>query len=471
MNLKIRNVQQRGDALFFRMTIPEDLRWHYGGKSEISRALRAHDELEARSWARILSVVFKRQFSDLRAGRNVAGIQEGDTIIESLLLGNSPRIIGEVPDAAVFARNTSHSLSMVYAEVRSLGRQSEKSELERGNSVKLLIEWFGDIAIETVTRSMLMEFRDQALCRMPPRMRQQSELKDKSLREIVQIDHERVVSNTTVNNRLAKLKTIFTHAVRYGYIRICPLVDLRIPVEDNFVEGRCVYSHDQLQRMVDGLALYATGRKASRHMRFWIPLIGLYTGARLNEICQLCISDVVCIEGVDCFDINARQRSETFKHVKNRASKRRIPVHPVLEELGFMRFVGHRRSRTDPSRHGTTNLWPKASHHQYKDWRNAMSHWFNVILRPRFLSEDELADHQAGRKTFSFHSLRHTFISQAQNQARMNPRIEMRLCGHMDRFISVVHARYGSDLHPAVLLEELVKLDYGLDLSKVMGRY
>ncbi|VGO21916.1 DUF6538 domain-containing protein [Pontiella sulfatireligans] len=287
MEAKLRNVQQRGSALFFRISIPEDLRWHYGGKTEISRALRAHDISEALSWARILAIVFKRQFSDLRAGRNVQGIKEGDTILESLQLGNSPRLIGEAPDSTVFNRSTSFSLSMVYAEVRSFGRQSQRSELERGNSVKLLIEWLGDIAIETVTRSMLMEFRDQVLCRMPLRMRQQSELKDKPLREIVQIDHERVISNTTINNRLAKLKTIFTHAVRYGYIRISPLVDLSMPIEDDFVEGRCVYSHDQLQRMIDGLVMYATKGKATRHMRFWVPLIALHSGARLNEICQL----------------------------------------------------------------------------------------------------------------------------------------------------------------------------------------
>ena len=100
-----------------------------------------------------------------------------------------------------------------------------------------------------------------------------------------------------------------------------------------------------------------------------------------------------------------------------------------------------------------------------------MSRWFNDHFRPIFLTSEELADHKSGKNNYCFHSLRHTFIHQAQNQAQMNPRIEMRLTGHADAFISAEHARYGKDMHPSVLLKELKKLDYGLDLSAVMNRY
>ena len=49
--------------------------------------------------------------------------------------------------------------------------------------------------------------------------------------------------------------------------------------------------------------------------------------------------------------------------------------------------------------------------------------------------------------------------------------IEMRISGHADQFISEVDARYGKDMHPKILLEELVKLDYGLDFSTLRNRY
>lgn len=143
----------------------------------------------------------------------------------------------------------------------------------------------------------------------------------------------------------------------------------------------------------------------------------------------------------------------------------------MLIELGLLRFVDGRKAEVPEAEHAVTNLWPKASYQKNKGWRRKIGHWFNEMFRPKFLTADELADHKAGRESYCFHSLRHTFISQAQNQARMNARIEMRLTGHVDEFISESHARHGKDTHPSILLEEMEKLDYGLDMLGVTGGY
>lgn len=37
--------------------------------------------------------------------------------------------------------------------------------------------------------------------------------------------------------------------------------------------------------------------------RYWIPLLGLFTGARLNELCQLHVGDVIKEDGIWCLDI------------------------------------------------------------------------------------------------------------------------------------------------------------------------
>ena len=58
---------------------------------------------------------------------------------------------------------------------------------------------------------------------------------------------------------------------------------------------------------------------------FWIPLIGLYTGMRLEEIAQIYVSDVRKAKGVWCIDVN---EDKPDKHVKTGA--RLVPLHPVL---------------------------------------------------------------------------------------------------------------------------------------------
>ncbi|MDF7826574.1 phage integrase SAM-like domain-containing protein [Pontiellaceae bacterium B12227] len=467
MKVQLRHVQQRGNTLYFRIHIPVALRNYYDGRKEISQTLRTDDHIEAQGWATQLAKIYQKQFRELRSGRQV-DFSQGSEELLGQLEQSAPNIraverVEPVPSGP--------TLSVVYEEVKALGKRCEKEESERWASTKLLIGWCGDLPISQFTRPIMLDFRDNVLRCMPVHMSQKKVFQGKTLKQVMEMKHKKVVSTTTVNNHLSRLRSVFNYAVRHGYILTSPTVDLELTPDKSPDEERTAYTKDQLQRMINGLSEHAVRGGDLRHMRFWVPLIALYSGARLNEICQMCIGDVVEIDGILCFDINERNKEITHKNVKNKSSRRRIPIHPDLIELGFLRFVAKRKRAFRKHRHEFVNLWPAASYQEKKGWRRKISHWFNEVFRTEFLTPKELADHRAGRKSYCFHSLRHVFISQCQSQARMNARIEMRISGHADEFISEVHARYGKDMHPKVLLEELVKLDYGLDVSKLRNRY
>jgi len=72
-----------------------------------------------------------------------------------------------------------------------------------------------------------------------------------------------------------------------------------------------------------------------RDDKYWLPLLGLYHGNRLEEFAQLHRSDVRCEDGIWYMDIN----DEDQKQLKNEQSKRRVPVHPFIQELGFLEYV------------------------------------------------------------------------------------------------------------------------------------
>jgi integrase len=73
--------------------------------------------------------------------------------------------------------------------------------------------------------------------------------------------------------------------------------------------------------------------------RFWLPLLGLFTGARLAEILFHTVDDLIEQDGIQMLRIEA---GEDGKRVKSRASIRRIPVHKALIDLGFLRLVQSR---------------------------------------------------------------------------------------------------------------------------------
>ncbi|MBX7501709.1 site-specific integrase [Qipengyuania sp. YG27] len=82
--------------------------------------------------------------------------------------------------------------------------------------------------------------------------------------------------------------------------------------------------------------------------RYWIPIIGFYTGMRLGEIVQLHISDAVLEADVPHFDLNENSGSGDPKHIKTAAGIRKVPIHPDVLSLGFAAFVEKRRKWDKP---------------------------------------------------------------------------------------------------------------------------
>jgi integrase len=77
------------------------------------------------------------------------------------------------------------------------------------------------------------------------------------------------------------------------------------------------------------------GSQIIKDEKYWLPILGLFHGNRLEEFAQLRRSDVRCEGGIWFLDIN----DEGTKQIKNEQSKRRVPIHPKVQQLGFLEYV------------------------------------------------------------------------------------------------------------------------------------
>ena len=119
---------------------------------------------------------------------------------------------------------------------------------------------------------------------------------------------------------------------------------------------------------------FKPGKRIIRDTFFWIPLIALYTGARLNEICQMTTDDIITKEGVDCFSIN----DNAGKRVKTFAGIRIVPIHPALKKMGFLKYVEQRRL----DKHNKAQaLFPQFNDNK----RDGLSGYFSKWFIPRKL--------------------------------------------------------------------------------------
>ena len=198
---------------------------------------------------------------------------------------------------------------------------------------------------------------------------------------------------------------------------------------------------------------------------YWLPLLGLYTGGRVNELCQLYIDDIKFSEsGVYYLDFNLDTPDKmdsdvrdcvvtdgSDKSLKTVNSKRIIPLHPHVIELGFPAYV------KALSKAGHNRLFPELKRDAIKGYGKPAGSWFNE----RFLGKQLLVPRD-GKRTF--HSFRHNFIT-ALNQQGVPSDIIAQLAGHI-RGSTETTGRYRKDAEADLLLTYVKLLNYELPQIK-----
>lgn len=298
----------------------------------------------------------------------------------------------------------------------------------------LLTRIIGDVSIDQITRKDAHRFRETAL-KLPPRLNQ---LPDQPLEQSI-AEATSTISITTFNNYVKNLTTFFSYAVREGYCSRNPFDGLRVRQRHKVSEERSVFSADDLKRVFNK-ETYAAAH-GPKPNQYWLPLMGLYTGARLNELCQLYADDVVTINGIACIHIRAMRPDQKLKTA---SSERLVPVHPKLVELGFLAYVQKVREA------GHERVFPELTCHKKHGYSAAPSKWFTRIREQLgFRGDDAKKD---------FHSFRHTLADHLK-QKGVAESLVGGILGHQAG--GITFSRYGKDFRPDVLapVMELVTLE------------
>lgn len=150
--------------------------------------------------------------------------------------------------------------------------------------------------------------------------------------------------------------------------------------------------------------------KAGRDAAYWVPLLGLFTGARLGELCQLTPDDVQTIEGIPAITITDEGDGKT---VKTDAGTRAIPLHPELIRLGFLNYAQRMKDQ------GSASLWPRMSLRKDKP-SDYFGRWFLLLRESVGLQ---------GAGGISSHYFRHT-VRTVMHRAGMAEATMDRITGH-----------------------------------------
>jgi integrase len=416
--LKLRN-----GRFSFRLRVPRDCRAQLG--VEITRDLGTAVRRDADRIARRLAVEYKGLFAAIRACANLGQELADAKGLAREVAGRHLTRLQTVPEAHRRAEGTPSKPE----EAHNGGEGSMRAETASAQSKRPSGSPSIPKSLEDVLASLLTEKTARGQWRNGTR--QQSYRYAERFVEYVgftkpvtDVDRSdilrwlgsrrtpdgRPLAPTTHNNEVAAVGMLLGHAQLNRWISWNPAQDLRRIDPRASHERRDALTLDELQRLFS--KEFLAWASYSRSGKWWaarryVPLLMAAAGMRLKEAAQLAVEDVfespkdgIWVARVT-HDVDEQGRTHGRRSVKNRSSRREIPLHPEVLRLGLIDFVLRRKAEV---RRPSDPLFAEmAGKHAVA----SLSLSANTVLLPKV---------GVKRETTSIYSLRHSFTTAMEHE-------------------------------------------------------
>lgn len=208
------------------------------------------------------------------------------------------------------------------------------------------------------------------------------------------------VSNRTRRDKLIRIKAFLNFCVEIECLDKNRL-HYKINPDDN--NKRKEFRIEQLQNLfnTDWYNKDLEHNLKEEPHKIWIPLILLYSGARINEISQIYINQIIEKEGVYFFKIKDTEEDQS---TKNKSSNRVIPIHKTLINLGLLNYIEQQKKNNHERLFSGLYLTKSKGYGQHfgKIFNDYKKTWLEIETLNKIKERKILLD---------LHSFRHTFTT------------------------------------------------------------
>jgi len=376
-------------------------------------------------------------------------LQQSESILGSRILRDAPIQPQQTPLNSLQSNKISKCIELFIGEKKqsASGFENirERTEREIRTSLKFLVESFGDEPIGIITKEHSNKLKTQ-IKTIPRNRTKNPKYRDKEIQDFerMKIPQKDLLHTTTVNKHLGYLSSFMIWCVNNGYSNLNPFTGMKIKQKKSARDERNRFTEQELKEIFTKRNyLEYTKPSKDRYCWYWTPLIAITTGLRANEICALYLDNIRQIKGNHrekrwCFDIK-EEINRPDKRLKNNASRRIIPLHDIILDLGFIDFLN--LIKKDPER---KRLFEELTYSEGTYAKSISRFWNN-----RYLPLLGLKNPKTG-----LHSLRHTVIDHLK-QKGVEPHFINELVGHSQGNISL--DRYGKGYNPDIIYNKCVK--------------
>ena len=440
MRLPSRLHCSRHGVLYLRVIIPKVLRNAFAGRREFRYSLQTKDANEARSMARIINARIDFALMQLK-GETMAGVRKvrrdevglnitGDLSKYKLKRHADGSIELDVePNNKVDHERAMEALALSIAPITPSARAAPPAyQLPAPpNSVGLTETIANYAALEApkIRRKTAYEY-ERMQRKFLQWMQEVRNRRDPPMHTITRDDIKAYLKHLQAVEKLAPytidakylpaLTGLFLRARRdsaYPDNVELPTVRLRTLSKKALEEKRAKQKLDKPYSSEELKLIFAPRNltTATKPHQFWLPLIALFTGARLNEICQLHLEDITQVHGIWVFNIN----NKGVKRLKTSSAVRKVPVSQTLIDIGLLEYVEDVKS-LEGAQHKTKTLPAPTMVFPYLNRDKQGEHFTHDATREwtayrKFVGVRVDADEDRGENDGGIHPFRYVFTN------------------------------------------------------------
>ena len=310
------------------------------------------------------------------------------------------------------------------------------------------VEIIGDIDFSRVTKKEVSHYID-IQTKLPTNRKKSPKYRDSNIQQLVEMNlsDEETQSPQNINKKLTKLVAFGNWGVRQGILSSNPFSGMKFSVKKQS-RSRNPFTADELRKILhpETYFQYTTkfehpfmpNRSTLQMPYYWIFLLGIFSGMRTNEMCQLRLIDIKKVSNI--WFMFVEDSGET--KVKTESAVRKVPVHPQLIQLGFVDYVSKlKRSKKERL------FW------ELKEERDGYASKVSRHFNERFLPAVGVWE----KYTKVLYCTRHTFINKLYSE-KVDENVIRSLIGHEKGFTMKYYG--GEPFSPERLLEEISKVSY-----------
>lgn len=445
-------IQRRGYGLTFRIAVPADL-WHQVGLREITKALPTANRSLATPMALSLAFQAKLLFVRLREMKKTKTKPEDDSIqfgytLEfeldefgatkkvrvqaepheqdavdsairttfessakarhaSQLLGTNMATAMSAPASAA---STAPLFSAVIGDFLDNYRLKKKPAMLAKHEpvLRMLLEVIGDKPINELKQGDFNNFF-KLLGQLPPKWKDQCRIRKLGIRALAELTHDLTIGPKSFDDTyIACVRPFLKVSIRNFQDSGFPIGLSTVGTEyvGDREEGESkqrAFKDTELKRLFEGQEMrnFASNR-ALAHC-FWLPHLGLFTGARVNEICQINPqTDILLDTETETWHFWITTTTESDSRIRKSVKtgdSRKVPIHKALIDLGFLKYLDRVKAT------GAKLLFPEWEPVNSRASGNAED-WFRQFLR-----DTGLRDETPKAKILGMHAFRHTLLT------------------------------------------------------------